>query len=532
MALLDRNRAPPPHYYADRLLTMLRGVASQYSDLLSADERATIACIRALSTDAQRLLARLLSRRGTLFRIDSLGYREVVSPEGAIDSLARAGLITRAPGGAADRHLALLAIAEIVAAFPHVARRKRRELIGFVAARYPDAVIRERIAARHGLVELVDADRFRRFELLYFGEGRDLSTFVLEDLGMLRFESYPLDACDRLFADRTMLDRYLELGAMRERIGGVEQRWNAEHAADLARDIATPEASRLLARRRSALLNRLGYAAERAGDAPLALECYRRSERPPARERTVRLLARRDPCAANALLREIRASPQSANEARFARDFGRRRPRRLPCESVLRLPAPPSTHVEAAALEVLARDAVAGSHLENALPRTMLGLAFWEELFAPIAGAFSNPYQSAPLDLYWKDFRAARHAAIAARLSKLEQHGVAAAVRATFHEKHGIANALVAWGAFDDAFLAAVLDAVPNEKWCAMFDYMLDDLEQTRTGFPDLTLVYGPGRHAFVEVKGPGDELRREQKIWFDFFARAGIDARLLRVAW
>jgi hypothetical protein len=33
-------------------------------------------------------------------------------------------------------------------------------------------------------------------------------------------------------------------------------------------------------------------------------------------------------------------------------------------------------------------------------------------------------------------------------------------------------------------------------------------------------------------VKGPGDQLRREQRVWFDFFARERIPARVLRVEW
>jgi hypothetical protein len=320
---------------------------------------------------------------------------------------------------------------------------------------------------------------------------------------------------------------------MASRIGAVERQWDTSTAQMLADEIETPESSRVLERRRAALLNRLGRAAERAGDVRLALDCYRNSDRPPARERRVRLLARRDPCAANALLAEIRAAPRSANEAKFVSDFGRRRcRRRASCETLLRLPAPPSTTVEHAALAELVRDAIAGRHLENALPRTMLGLAFWTEIFAPLAGAFSNPYQSAPLDLYWKDFRAARRESIAARLEHLRSEGVERAILSTYRARRGVANALVAWDAFDEAFLAAVLTGVPNEHWCALFDYMLDDLEQSRTGFPDLTLVYGRGRYAFAEVKGPGDELRREQKIWFDFFARAGIVARVVRVTW
>jgi hypothetical protein len=65
-----------------------------------------------------------------------------------------------------------------------------------------------------------------------------------------------------------------------------------------------------------------------------------------------------------------------------------------------------------------------------------------------------------------------------------------------------------------------------------MFDFMLDDLEQSRTGFPDLTVFGGPRRYRFVEVKGPGDQLRREQRLWFAFFAKHDVAATVLRVEW
>ena len=62
---------------------------------------------------------------------------------------------------------------------------------------------------------------------------------------------------------------------------------------------------------------------------------------------------------------------------------------------------------------------------------------------------------------------------------------------------------------------------VPGARVATIFDYMLDDLEQTRTGFPDLTLLlWTRGRFQFVEVKGPGDQLRREQRLWFELFAK------------
>ncbi len=75
---------------------------------------------------------------------------------------------------------------------------------------------------------------------------------------------------------------------------------------------------------------------------------------------------------------------------------------------MLRLARPPTDGVEAAALAALTRDGGDGRHLENLASLGMLGLAFWDVVFAPVDGAFVNPYQDRPLDLYWNDFRRTR----------------------------------------------------------------------------------------------------------------------------
>jgi hypothetical protein len=163
----------------------------------------------------------------------------------------------------------------------------------------------------------------------------------------------------------------------------------------------------------------------------------------------------------------------------------------------------------------------------------MFGLAFWDIVFAPVDGAFVNPYQDRPLDLYWNDFRSTRSAAISARLAALAQPcALMRAVCTTSRAKYGISNALVDWRALDAQFVRRAVRCVPTGVWLTIFDYMLDDLEQTRTGFPDLTLLFGRRRFQFVEVKGPGDQLRREQRLWFELFAKADIDACVLRVEW
>ncbi len=539
MPALRPNVPPPPHYYADNLARLLNAVSSQYSDILQDRERDYLRRVFDLSADAQRLYARLLTRKGPLIRIDSLDYREVSEPVGAFVELEACALILRNAAMPADRILAMLTREELDALFPHArARGDRKETqVVRIAARYPDHRIREVVDRAHPLCVVCDLDIVAIAQILFFGDARaDLSTFVLEDLGMLRFERYQLDPRHRQFGQRDELDDFIALRELRDRLDMLDACWNHDIACDVLDALWPFRNRRLLERVRADLINRLGRSAERARDYDLALSAYARTSRAPGRERRVRLLNKLDDSAGTtATLAQIERAPLSAGERLFAQQFrnGRRRRTRCIPEQILRLPEAPSGSVEAAALAALTRDGGTGRHLENRLPLGMLGLAFWDVIFAPVEAAFVNAYQDRPADLYWSDFRRARAALIDARLEVLRGvDAVAREVRAAANAKRGISNALVDWRALDASFVESATAAVPGGTWTAMFDYMLDDLEQTRTGFPDLALFFEPQRFQFVEVKGPGDQLRREQRLWFEFFARADVPACVLWVEW
>ena len=47
-------------------------------------------------------------------------------------------------------------------------------------------------------------------------------------------------------------------------------------------------------------------------------------------------------------------------------------------------------------------------------------------------------------------------------------------------------------------------------------------------GLPDLTLLSRSGELSFVEVKGPGDQLRPEQREWLTLLPRWGFPATCL----
>ena len=537
--LLRPNVPPPPNYYAANVARLLRAVDAQYSDLLSDAERTYVEHVLALPTDAQRLYARLLMRKGPLLRVDSLRYREVPNLDAAIADVERTGLLRLNPVVPTDRLLALLTCAEIDSLFPHARTRRLRKdaRVASIAARYPEAHARARIAARHPVCEPLGLDTLATIQILFFGDTRaELTTFVLEDLGMLRFEPYALDPDRRQFRDRRELDDYLSMRLAWNERRQLEACWNRDRAMALLDALWEPRERRFLERVRSDIVNGIGRCAERARDYDTALSAYARSTRAPSRERTARLLrGLGDADRTRTILDAIEAAPLTAGERFFGAQFRNdaRRPLRRIAEEVLRLPAPPAERVEIAALDALTAAGGRGRHLENRMPLGMLGLAMWDVVFAPVEAAFVHPYQDRPADLYWDDFRLARATLIADRLTKFAApNEFVRAVRATAAAKRGTTNALIDWHTFDAVWIDAALGAVPSAVWTAIFDFMLDNLEQSRTGFPDLTVLGTDGGYRFVEVKGPGDQLRREQRLWFGFFSDYAIPATVLRVEW
>ena len=533
--MLQVNRPPPPHYYADKLSSVFETVRQQYNDILTPRERVYVQHVLQLNPEALRLYARLVTRKGPVFRLDSLNYRELRDPAAAIEALAARRLIETCGVTPADRVLKLLKMSELAELFPNQQRANKAQLIDRLAGQYPDTLLRSRVAAAHEWLCVRSPELIELVTLLFFGDSRqDLSTFVLEDLGMVRFEPYALEPGVRNFPSRADLDAYLRLLTLRRSLDTTLENWTTERAEMLLRALWERVDNRALERTRSRLLNTLARQAEREGDFDLAMTAYHRSSREPARERRARLLSKLGDVEAS---RHVIADMARANgrERAFAETFdpGKRAvTRRRYCERHLTLRQAPSVSVEQAALAAVTANIGWGVHLENVLPRTILGLAFWDIVFSPVAGAFANPYQAGPKDLYWADFRAMRAAAISARLQSLGRtEALRRRVLDTWHAKRGIHNTLVSWR-LSPRFIDAAVSIIGSEGWLPMLDHMLDDLEVARTGFPDLTILLGCRRYQLVEVKGPGDQMRPEQRLWFDFFAKHQMPAVVLRVSW
>ena len=528
---LRPGEPPPPDYYRNNLLRLARYVATEHADLLRSEDVRCLAAILAAEKPAQRLFARLITRKGPLLRLDRINYAEVGDLASALQALADAGLVQLNPEAPAGELLALLTRTELGGRFK-VAEGPKADLIEAILERLPEPRIRAAVMAQTHWLTVACWPSLRLAQLLFFGDGhRDLSVLVLEDLGWRRYEDYPLTRDRRLFEDREEVDRYLrarllnEATKMRDQLPGMAQALSRA----LAERTAPP--SRLEEKTLNRACNRLGRWFERAGEWQAALGCYATSTAHPARERRVRILSRiGNEQAATTLLRSIAKAPQCAEEADFAAGFGQRSKRRAPTTTTKALGSVQVDSIERHAMVLLATEGGEAWHLENHLPRGLAGLVFWEAVFAPVAGAFLNPYQDAPLDLHWQDFAATRTEAIAAQKERLANPAqFAETLRGTLRSKAGIANRLVSWRHLDDYLVERLLETVPHEVLLGLAGRVIDNPGATRTGFPDLLVLYGARDYEFVEVKGPTDRLQPAQRQWFSFFESNGFKARVLK---
>ena len=528
---LRPGEPPPPDYYRDNLLRLARFVMTEHFDLLMPEDERCLSAILAANKPAQRLFARLITRKGPLLRADRLSYAEVADPMPALEALADAGLVHLNPEAPAGELLALLTRDELRSRFK-AADRPKPELIEAIVERHAEPWIRAAVKAQSHWLAVACWPGLKLAQLLFFGDGhRDLSVLVLEDLGWRRYEDYAITSDRRLFRDRDEIDRYLRARLLNEATHNLDQLPGMAHPLSKALVACSAPPSRLEEKTLNRARNRLGRWFERAGEWQAALGCYAASTAHPARERQVRILRRiGEEQAAEGLLRTIAQAPVCAEEADFAVRFDQRRKRCAPKTTTKALGLAGTDRIERHAMKLLATEEGEAWHLENHLPRGLAGLVFWEVMFAPVAGVFLNPYQDAPLDLHWQDFAATRAEAITAQKERLANPAqFAETLRRTLRTKVGIANRLVSWRHWDGYLIERLLETVPHNVLLGLACRVIGNPGATRTGFPDLLVLYGAQDYEFVEVKGPTDGLQPAQRQWFEYLEGNGFKARVLK---
>ncbi len=547
------NEPLPPQYYLDNFRFLIHWVNERYADLLAEEELLFIARFNRLAPNSQCLLVRMLGRKGPWFRATKLIYAEIDNHEFCANQLNDVNLIEIDPLLSITNLFKIFAKAELIQLFSEQLKshkNARKEiLLNILSARYPQSQLWSQWTNdQFGKLYYVDNHAIiNTFLLLFFGNPyQNLTEFVLQDLGLYRYEKYIIDPQHRVFKNREELAQYQQLLLLREQLALAEDLNSLEQ---IVLQLPNTFASAAMERRRARLINQLAYEFERYKQFDLAMQLYQLVDLPPSRERQIRLLEKRgDHQQAWELLSLLIKTPMNEHELQIAERIAPRLAKKISepfkkksplalCEKTLILPQA----AEDAGL-VLSVEEIVRLHLdtreepclyvENTLLNSLFGLWLWPEIFRGIQGAFANPLQSAPLDLYQEDFQ--KNRPDIQRLWQLfDDQKYATHIQNIWQQKHGIANHFVSWQFINETTLLMALRCIPATHLKLIFERLLFDLKTNRSGLPDLIQFFPKQQfYRMIEVKGPGDRLQDNQQRWLNFFKAHDIPAEVCYVSW
>ncbi len=542
-----------PDYYLHSFRFMLDWVLQGYADLLNEQENRFIQAFNQLDHDAQCLLVRLSGRKGPLFRQDKLNYPEIASIELSAQQLVKADVLTT------ERPIDLNTLTNALTK-PELLQLLGKQLAGLKQAR--KEILMQALALEHSEPQTWQAWTGNQFGkawhldnqsiistllLLFFGNAyQDLTEFVLQDLGLFRYENYTIDSQHRLFKSREELEQYQHLVQLRAEL---EMDSTIPTLIKIADQLPLQCTTERLQRRRAKLCNQIAYALERANEHSAAMQLYAQSHLPPARERRIRLLEKQERYSeAWELVNTLLSNPLDEQEMQVALRMAPRLAKKSDLAFQKQLAVSISTQrvqlhqltddqgnafrVEEIVRQSLDRPNAPCVYAENLLLNGLFGLWLWPEMFRGIEGAFANPFQAAPLDMYQENFVANRPGIekLWALLENDEYHHV---IRKTWHDKQGIANHFVHWNFLNNDLLNIALHTIPAQHLKLIFERILFDIKNNRSGFPDL-IHFFPEEKAYrlIEVKGPGDRIQDNQQRWLEYFAKRQIPAEVYYVSW
>ncbi|MDS1308989.1 VRR-NUC domain-containing protein [Marinobacter xiaoshiensis] len=543
-----------PLYYLQNMETVVAWVANHHSDLLLEPERGCLRDFFELSRAARALLTRMVMRTGDLFRADKLNYSELGCPEAeALDELIAGGWLDADPLLALDDIFRLFTLAELRTAFAPILEQagfaknlSKARMKEVLQETYSDARRLEEWFddAVSPVVQVSYMALFDRIRLMFFGNLRQSwSDFVLVELGHHRYEQVEFTPEARAFSQRSEVDTYLAMHHCRESLdAGVP-------AVEVWANIPAATDNSWLTSRRDRLLLELGGHAERQNDRELALQALACSGHREAGLKRLRLLERMKrfeeawAIAAqwgNGELSDAEAQGLARIIKRLAKKVG---------EPVPSAPANPEIREftltlpqTGGSVEIVVRDRLSTPeapvfYVENTLINGLFGLLCWHTIFKAIPGAFFHPFHTGPADLVREDFVSRRQAAFDECFAALKNGSYRQKILDTYAAKQGINNPFVAWPALDEELLNLALDRIPAADLQIMFERILFNIREHRSGFPDLIkfsmeIDENKPRYEMIEVKGPGDRLQDHQVRWLHFFARKGIAASVCYLRW
>jgi len=546
----------PEKYYLDYFEYVLSFIQKKYDTLLNEQENDFIRKYHALSEDARCLFIRFANRRHFFFRMQKLNYAEIANLQTSATELEDKGFISGLGGyhqSELDELLQIFTKNEVLVILHKInkalkkeaSRLKKPEIVELITTQVDPAQFIQHIAESEPVIRMHYDAELEMIKFLFFGSIHgDMTQFVVRDIGYMKMEEVDEEKLRPLFKTRQEAEDKLYISKIYENYKLLQDTEPAEKLYDWFLSLALdPSSLSEVARPRcDRLALSLGKFMEQNKLDEAALAVYSFTQKPPSRERQVRLLHKLGrETEALYLCEEINLNPQNAEEHYFAQDFLNRisvkkRTRSttdfLKNSPVVALEESYRYQVELGVLTHYIENGHEGAFTENYLWRSLFGLVFWDIIFDPDSEALHHPLQIMPSDFYTHDFYKKRKLLIHERLNILSRpRKFRQLILEHFETKAGTNNPLVHW---DEMVLPLVFKChqklEPRQLGSVLVEMAKKPRENVR-GFPDL-FVWNQEDYHFIEVKSPTDQLSAQQLFWLHFFQQQGIQAHVARVQW
>ncbi|MFK8051605.1 MAG: exonuclease domain-containing protein [Woeseiaceae bacterium] len=531
----------PTFYYRDHFNELRDFVQTHYAHVLGSVNLSALRAFDELPQDAQCLFVRLLNRKGTMFDIRKLKYPELGDIDASFCDLHDAGFVRPVGERDYERLLHTLSKPQLLrfAAHPAIKQAWRKaDCVAFALEHVPALPVIEK-AKRRGFVVAARCDTFDFLQYLYFGRLFDgASQITLRDLGIVKeqgafgYEPRFSTALEAETAFFYACERRRIRSGLRTEIDAVFARMPSWPEPD------TPSA--VIARDKLAL--RLGRIAEERKQTERAIVSYRKGDSVDCLRSAVRLLvSKKRHSEARVCLEEQIVSPGSDDAQCYAIDtlesrFGQKRRSDLRTElidaDVLQLDAYWRGSPERAAIDHFNGSGRQAFRTENQLWRVLFGVLFWDLLFEGEYAKTHSPFEGLPTHLSEKTFYAQHRDEIEKRLTM--NGGARKTLQRllkTITGNFGKFNGVFRWRRNSVPALTALLTHADPLVIANVLRPMCQDYAAHKTGYPDLMLVDNASV-VFVEIKAPGDQLRRHQLRCIDRLRTAGFPTEVIRIEW
>ncbi len=174
---------------------------------------------------------------------------------------------------------------------------------------------------------------------------------------------------------------------------------------------------------------------------------------------------------------------------------------------------------------------------------TIFALLMYDLYWLPVDGMLPAQGLAGPLDLGTRGFALARADALEQTLAAVREGRAVELVERADSMHRGERLAGASWSRVGRDEVAAICQAMPAEALAMIIERLAREGWSARRGLPDLIILPGtpsklpegfPARLTeslhLVEVKGPGDRLRDDQRAWMHHLCTVGVKCEIWQV--